>query len=103
MAAASLRSTSKASGRVIIIETDDNMASSRLLHPELHPLFSTALGSPFCAGIPCRDRLVLFSDRRAMKQRIGRRLTKDHHMSSYPITPKPFLVTRDGIALATTK
>lgn len=93
----------KDSGRIIIVETDDNLASSRLLHPELHPLFSTALGSPFCAGIPCRDRLVLFSDRRAMKQRIGRRLTKDHNTSSYPITPKPFLVTRDGIALATSK
>jgi hypothetical protein len=93
----------KDSGRIIIVETDDNMASSRLLHPELHPLFSTALGSPFCAGIPCRDRLVLFSDRRAMKQRIGRRLAKDHGTSSYPITPKPFLVTRDGVALATTK
>ena len=85
-------------GRVIIVDTDDNLASSRLLHPGLHQLFSTALGSTFWAGIPCRDRLVLFSDRRVLKQRIGRRLTKDHDTSAYRITPKPFLVTRDGIA-----
>jgi len=90
----------KDEGRVIIVDTDDNLASSRLLHPGLHQLFSTALGSTFWAGIPCRDRLVLFSDRRALKQRIGRRLAKDHDTSAYRITPKPFLVTRDGIAPA---
>jgi hypothetical protein len=40
----------------------------------------------------------LFSDRRALKQRIGRKLKKDHDASAYSITPRPFLVTRDGIA-----
>jgi uncharacterized protein YtpQ (UPF0354 family) len=90
---------SRDSGRVIVVDTDDGLASSRLLHPDLHKLFSGPLGSPFWAGIPCRERLVVFSDRRQLKQRIGRRLTKDHDTSAYPITPKPFLVTRDGIAL----
>jgi uncharacterized protein YtpQ (UPF0354 family) len=85
-------------GRVILVETDDGLASSRLLHPELHQLFSGPLGSPFWAGIPCRDTLVLFSDRRLLKQRIGRRLKKDHDASAYQITAQPFLVTRDGIA-----
>jgi uncharacterized protein YtpQ (UPF0354 family) len=88
----------KGSGRVIVVDTDDGLASSRLLHPELYKLFSGPLGTPFWAGVPCRDRLVLFSDRRDMKQRIGRRLRKDHAASAYPITPEPFLVTRDGIA-----
>jgi hypothetical protein len=91
------------SGRVILVETDDGLASSRLLHPQLHQLFSGPLGSPFWAGIPCRDTLVLFSDRRLMKQRIGRRLKKDHDASAYSITPRPFLVTRDGIAPSTGK
>jgi uncharacterized protein YtpQ (UPF0354 family) len=86
-------------GRLILIETGDSLASSRLLHPDLHRLFSGPLGSPFWAGIPDRDTLVVYSDRRALKQRIARRLKKDHDSSAYPITPRPFLVTRDGIAL----
>jgi uncharacterized protein YtpQ (UPF0354 family) len=86
------------SGRVIVVDTDDSLASSRLLHPDLHRLFSGPLGSPFWAGIPCRDTLVVYSDRKIIKQRIVRRLKKDHHASAYPITPYPFLVTADGIA-----
>ena len=39
-------------GRVMLVETNDSMTASRLLHPELHHLFSQALGSPFWAGIP---------------------------------------------------
>ncbi|HEV3235854.1 MAG TPA: hypothetical protein VGZ25_02630 [Gemmataceae bacterium] len=87
-------------GRIIVVDTDDKLASSRLLHPDLHKLFSGPLGRTFLAGIPCRERLVLFSDRRDMKKRIGRRLKKDHDSSAYPITPRPFQVTRDGIAAA---
>jgi uncharacterized protein YtpQ (UPF0354 family) len=90
-------------GRVIVVDTDDGLASSRLLHPDLHKLFSGPLGNPFWAGIPCRNTLVVFSDRRTLKQRIGRKLRKDHDRSAYPITPLPFLVTRDGIAPAVDK
>jgi hypothetical protein len=89
----------KNEGRVIIVDTDDSLASSRLLHPELHKLFSSALGSTFYGGIPCRNTLVLFSDRKALKARVGRRLRQDYKASPYPITPQPFLVTRDGIAV----
>jgi uncharacterized protein YtpQ (UPF0354 family) len=85
-------------GRIILVATPDGVASSRLLHPDLHRLFSGPLGSPFFAGVPDRDTLVLFSDRRGLKQRIGRQLRKDHRTSAYPITPQPFLVTQDGIA-----
>jgi hypothetical protein len=85
-------------GRLIVVDTGDSLASSRLLHPDLHRLFSGPLGNPFWAGIPCRDRLVVYSDRRTLKQRTARRLRKDHDASAYPITPRPFLVTRDGIA-----
>jgi uncharacterized protein YtpQ (UPF0354 family) len=93
----------KDAGRIIVVDTDDKLASSRLLHPDLHKLFSGPLGRTFLAGIPCRERLVLFSDRRDMKKRIGRRLKKDHDSSAYPITPRPFQVTRDGIAAASVK
>jgi hypothetical protein len=90
-------------GRVIVVDTSDSLASSRILHPDLHRLFSGPLGNTFWAGIPCRDRLVVYSDRRVLKQRTGRRLRKDHDASAYPITPLPFLVTRDGIAPAVEK
>jgi uncharacterized protein YtpQ (UPF0354 family) len=85
-------------GRLILVETGDSLASSRLLHPDLYRLFSGPLGTPFWAGIPDRDTLVLYSDRRSLKQRIPRKLRKDHDTSAYPITPQPFLVTADGIA-----
>jgi uncharacterized protein YtpQ (UPF0354 family) len=88
----------KDGGRIIIVETGDSLASSRLLHPDLHKLFSRPLGSPFWAGIPDRDTLVVYSDRRSLKQRIPRRLKKDYDSSAYPITPHPFLVTHDGVA-----
>jgi uncharacterized protein YtpQ (UPF0354 family) len=91
----------KDSGRLIIVDTDDSLASSRLLHPDLHKLFRGPLGSPFWAGIPCRNTLVVYSDRKALKARTARRLKKDHDRSAYPITPRPFLVTADGIAPAT--
>ena len=48
-----------------------------------------------------RDTLVVFSNRRSLKQRTGRRLLKDFQSSAYPITPNPFLVTPDGIAPST--
>ena len=84
--------------RLILVHTDDNLSSSRILHPELHKLFSPALGTTFMAGIPCRDTLVLYSNRREFKQRIARRIKKDYLASAYQITEQPFLVTRDGIA-----
>jgi uncharacterized protein YtpQ (UPF0354 family) len=85
--------------RVIIVATRDDLASSRLLHPDLHRLFSGPLGNPFWAGVPNRHTLVVFSDRKLLKKRITRQLKKDHASSAYPITPRPFIVTRDGIAL----
>ena len=87
-------------GRLIIVATSDGLASSRLLHPDLHRLFSGPLGSPFRAGIPDRDTLIVYSDRHRLRQRTERQLRKDHRTSGYPITPRPFLVTPDGIAPA---
>ncbi len=85
-------------GRVIIVTTSDGLSSSRLLHPDLHRLFSGPLGSPFRAGIPDRDTLVVYTDRHRIRQQTERQLRKDYRKSGYPITPRPFLVTPDGIA-----
>ena len=93
-------SSERDGSRLILIMPRDGLASSRLLHPDLHKLFSGPLGSPFRAGIPDRDTLVVYSDRRHLRQQTERQLRKDFRTSSYPITPKPFLVTPDGIAPA---
>jgi uncharacterized protein YtpQ (UPF0354 family) len=90
----------KDGSRLIIVATSDGLASSRLLHPDLHRLFSGPLGSPFRAGIPDRDTLIVYSDRHRLRQQTERQLRKDHRKSSYPISPRPFLVTPDGIAPA---
>jgi uncharacterized protein YtpQ (UPF0354 family) len=87
-------------GRLILVHTGDSFAASRLLHPELYTLFSRPLGAPFLAGIPERDTLVVFSNKPSLHKRIAKQVKKDHDRSAYPITPKVFLVTRDGIALA---
>jgi len=96
-------SSSKNLGRVIIVDCEDGLASSRLLHPDLHRLFRGPLGSPFWAGIPDRNTLVVFSDRRPLKKKIDKKLAKDCRSSAYPITERPFLVTADGIALGEEK
>ncbi len=88
-------------GRLVLLMTPDGLGSSRILHPDFHRLFSGPLGSPFWAGIPSRETLVAFSNRRSLKKRIARTLKKDHDKSAYPITHRPFLVTPDGIAPGT--
>src|SRR5262249_2083207 len=85
-------------GRLILVDTNDSLTASRLLHPDLHRLFSGPLGSPFWAGIPNRQTLVVYSDRRSLKKQMLRQLKKDQRAAACPITPRPFLVTRDGIA-----
>lgn len=87
-------------GHLILVATNDSLASSRLLHPDLHRMFSGPLGSPFCAGIPDRGTLVLYSDRRPLKKRISRRVHTDYRRAAYPLTARSFLVTADGIAAA---
>jgi hypothetical protein len=93
-------SRSHTGGRVVVVATNDSLSSSRLLHPDLYRLFSGPLGSPFRAGVPDRSMLVLYSDRKRLRQRIERRLKKDYREATYAVSPKPFLVTADGIAAA---
>ncbi len=96
-----LEGARQSGGRLILVATNDSFDASRLLHPDLHALFSKPLGSPFYAGIPARDTLVAFSSgSRSLRQQTARQIRRDYNRSAYPITPQPFLVTADGIALA---
>ena len=87
-------------GRLILVTPNDSFAASRLLHPELHEVFRGPLGSPFVAAVPNRDTLVLFTNKRSVKKKVVPTIRKDHDRSSYAISPRLFLVTPDGIALA---
>jgi uncharacterized protein YtpQ (UPF0354 family) len=87
-------------GRMILVSTNDSFDASRLLHPDLHSLFSGPLGDPFLAAIPDRDTLVLFSKERKIERRLARKVKEDHRASSHPLTPVLFLVTAAGIAVA---
>ena len=87
-------------GRLIVVTANDGFDSSRLLHPDLHHLFSGPLGSPFLAGIPDRDTLIAFSNDRGLKGRIARQIHEDYLKSPHPITARLFLVSAGGIAPA---
>jgi uncharacterized protein YtpQ (UPF0354 family) len=85
-------------GKLILVTTGDSFAASRLLHPDLHDLFRTALGSPFIAAVPDRDTLVLLTNKASLKRRIAKKVKLDHDKSAYSISTKLYLVTPDGIA-----
>jgi uncharacterized protein YtpQ (UPF0354 family) len=87
----------KNDGRLFVVQTDDGLASSRLLHLEAAPDVSHPARQPLLGWhpLPRHPRPLLRSQART---RTERTLAKDHDTSAYPISPKPFLVTPDGIA-----
>ena len=96
-----LEGSRESGGRLIILATNDNLEASRLLHPDLHRIFSGALGSPFYAGIPNIETLVAFSaGNDALFACVLRQIRQDHERSAYPITPELFLVTSRGVSVA---
>ena len=96
-----LEGARQSGGRLIIVAAHDNFDASRLLHPGLHRLFSGPLGSPFYAGIPNRDTLVVFSGGSPkLRTHVVSQVKRDYENSAYPITPQLFLVTDGGIALS---
>ncbi len=86
---------------LIVISTRDGFDASRLIHPGLHALATPVLRSPFLAGVPDRDTLLLFParDGRAREQ-IAARLREDYARAAYPVSPRLFRVGPDGVALA---
>jgi uncharacterized protein YtpQ (UPF0354 family) len=88
-------------GRLIIVGANDHFGASRLLHPDLHGLFSEQLGTPFYAGIPNGETLIVFSGSNpSFCNQVLRQIRRDHEVSAHPVTPLPFRVGPHGIALA---
>ena len=58
----------KDGGRIIVVDTGDSLASSRILHPDLHRLFSGPLGNPLLVVQPSIPlQLVIMNDQLPQK------------------------------------
>lgn len=87
--------------RVVMLSAADSLDAVRLLDRRLHDQVAPLLGSPFYAGVPERDSLVLFpSGDREAPERFRGALRDQFERAPYPISPQVFIVTRDGVAIA---
>ncbi|MCX6030303.1 MAG: DUF1444 family protein [Chloroflexi bacterium] len=81
-------------GTVVVCETKDGYAATRVLLPELMELWAGRIPGRMLLGIPNRDFLIAFSDRNpdqvaAMAQQVRRDATKrDHPLSASLLTWK---------------
>ena len=89
---------SKEGGRAAIITEHDGYDAARILLPEFHEMLSEELGGDFLVGIPARDLIVAYRGPRPFYERLAGRIKHDFGRLPYPISPHPFLVTRDGVA-----
>jgi len=86
-------------GRAVVIGQFDGYDSARLLMDGLHALFAPRLGNTFYVGVPGRDMFVAMTlGPDEFRMRMSKRVEEDFRKLPYPISPKLFLVTRDGIA-----
>lgn len=91
---------SKEGGKAAVLRQHDGYDAARLLLTDLfNRLVDPLGGKPFYAAIPVRDVFLAYSPGpNSFVTRLGDRIEADFKKLSYPITPHPFLVTRDGIA-----
>lgn len=77
----------------------DGYDAARLLLPSVHELVGEHIGRDFYAAIPARDTFIAFSNQPpALRTRLQATVDRLHASSPYPITPRLFVVTRDGVA-----
>lgn len=85
---------------LMAVDTTDGYAAARLLLPELRKFVAGRLGSPFYAGIPNRDFLVMWAKPRdkAFTTRIRTQLNSDFRNRSHPLTNRILVVTPETIS-----
>lgn len=94
-----VEATGNTGGHSVIFTEQDSYDAARILLPDLYRQLAPKLGGDFFVGLPYRDLLVAFSRQPDdMVARVRQRMQHDHTRMPYPITPKLFYVTRDGIA-----
>ena len=86
---------------VVMLSAGDSLDAVRLLDPRLHDAVAPLVGSPFYAGVPERDSLVLFpSGARGALERVRGALRDHFERAPYPISPQVFIVRPDGVTVA---
>jgi Protein of unknown function (DUF1444) len=96
-----LRAAGASSERVVALSAQDHFEAARLLDPRLHDRLAPAVGSPFWAAVPDRDSLLVFpSGNGKWLARMGGTVRVQYERAAYPVSPAVFLVSRDGISLA---
>lgn len=84
---------------IVALDTNDGYAAARLLLPSLRQFVSQRIGSPFYAGIPNRDFLIMWanSDDVEFRVRVERQLLDDSQSRSHPLTSRILKVTEESI------
>ncbi len=87
---------------IMAVDTSDGYAAARLLLPSLRGYATEKLGSPFCAGIPNRDFLIMWSATadEEFVDRMRSQLLEDTQSRSHPLTSRILKVTADAISVA---
>lgn len=84
---------------IIALDTNDGYAAARILLPSLRQFVIERLGSPFCAGIPNRDFLIMWSAKTdsQFQSRMQSQLVEDTLSRSHPLSNRILKVTAETI------
>ena len=88
-------------GAILNLRMSDGYDASRLILPGLRGRLLDSLGSPFYAGVPARDLLMVWSKGDAKFQSTMADIVRDDAATmDHPVSVKVFVVDRDGVRLA---
>lgn len=84
---------------IVALDTTDGYAAARILLPSLRQFISERIGSPFYAGIPNRDFLIMWSAETEpdFQLRMQQQLLEDSQSRSHPLSPRVLKVTTETI------
>ncbi len=80
---------------LIVCETDDGYAATRILLPELMEKWRRRIPGRMLLGIPNRDFLIGFSERHPDVKALARQVRRDARQREYPLCPR-LLIWEDG-------
>lgn len=84
---------------IFAVNTMDGFDAVRIIDEELQDLIAEHVGSPFYAGFPNRDFLICWSKSsdEEFQSQMSSQVAKDFEERPYPLSGKPFEVSRGGI------
>ncbi len=85
---------------IVALDTTDGYAAARLLLPSLRQFVAEKIGTPFYAGIPNRDFLIMWSQSgdKQFNERMQQQLIEDTESRSHPLSARVLTVTTDSIS-----